>query len=131
MTESIARLRSRLAEIDPEQEWHRYRDTGRKMPGVSASSAFRESAAAASVDGSTPLLRKAVDYSAHTLDDGRVQLELTGLKFAVSSSLAGRLDELGPGAATTAADLLGDVPAERSQKFAKALVRMGLFDVAA
>lgn len=127
----VAQLRSRLDALEASAEWERYRASGRRMPGVSSSSTFAESAAAAFITGSTPLLKAAVPYQSRSLEDGRVQLELTGLKFAVSSLLADKLTRLAPGAATTAGDLLGDAPPDRQRKVARALVQMGLFDVAA
>lgn len=127
----LGRLRAHLDALDASQEWDRYRQAGRALPGVSSSTVFQKSAEAAQISGTTSLRRAAVPYVSRILDDGRVQLELTGLKFAVSPTLAGKIKGLGPGSATTAAELLGDVPGERQQKVAQALVRMGLFDVAA
>lgn len=124
-------LRAHLDTLDAAREWELYRQAGRALPGTSTSAVFRESAATARISGTTALRRKPVHYASRTLDDGRVQLELTGLRFAVSPSLADKLERLDPGSATTAAELLGDVPAERQHKVARALVRMGLFDVAA
>lgn len=127
----VESLRAHLDALDPAGEWELYRQAGRALPGTSTSAVFQESATTARISGTTALRRKPVRYASRTLDDGRVQLELTGLKFAVSPSLADKLEKLGPGSATTAAELLGDAPPERQHKVARALVRMGLFDVAA
>ena len=123
----FAAFMERLAEVDQGREWDRYRATGKAMPGVSKSSVFQESAAIGKIDERTALRRAPVSYGSTQLDDGRVQLEFTGLKFAVSPSLAHKLGALGPGHATTAADLLTEAPAERQRQIAKQLVRMGLF----
>ncbi len=123
----FAAFMERVAEVDQEQEWDRYRTTGKAMPGVSQSTVFQESAAIGRIDERTALRRAAISYGSTQLDDGRVQLEFTGLKFAVSSSLAHKLGSVGPGHATTAADLLAEAPVERQRQIAKQLVRMGLF----
>ncbi len=129
--QQLDRLRTQLDALEVSVEWDRYRQAGRTVPGVSSSAVFQQSAATARINGTTSLRRAAVPYASQMLEDGRVQLELTGLKFAVTPDLADKLKNLEPGSATTTADLLGDVPAERQQKVAKVLVGSGLFVVAA
>jgi ribosomal protein L16 Arg81 hydroxylase len=122
-------LVARLSTTDLESEWETLRATGRSQPGVSTSRVFATSAAAASIDAGTSLRMTTRQFSSQELADGRVQLEVTGLKFAVSASLAGKIQNMAPGDLATAAELMSDIPRERQQMVAKALVRMDLFAV--
>lgn len=127
----LSALQAQLAGLDLKSEWESYRATGRAQPGSSTSTVFEESAAAAAIDASTVLRKTASEFSSVELDDGRVQIEITGLKFVVSPTLAGKIKALDPGATMTSADLITGATADRQAAAARALVRMGLFSVAA
>lgn len=127
-SEKMTALISRISAIDPETEWAQYRKAGRAMPGTSTSSVFVESAAA--INSATALRRTASKFNERELEDGRIQIDITGLKFAVSSKIADKIRVLEPGALVTPQELMSGAPAERQHAAARALVRMGLFAVA-
>jgi ribosomal protein L16 Arg81 hydroxylase len=129
--DALGALTGRLSAVDVKTEWERLRATGRSLPGSSESATFQESVAASHVGCSTLLTKSATDSTFRVREDGKVLIEIGGLKFAVSQALAGKISQLRPGDTATIAELMHGASEERQRAAARALVRMGLFSIAA
>ncbi|MBT2531243.1 hypothetical protein J7E83_03705 [Arthrobacter sp. ISL-48] len=130
MTELVEELSSQLRSMDIGEEWERYRESGKKLPGSSTSSVFADSHRIAQLSHATAVVRTNTPYETTQLEDGRVQVLIAGLKFAVSKELGGRLDGIAAGETTSLEKLMPGSDEERGTKMARSLVRAGIFEEA-
>lgn len=126
---TIDALLDELRSVDVAEAWEHAREHGRNLLGGSAGNVLASSVRESALTSQTLLRRNSRDASFSAMTDGRTMLESGGLRFALETALARRVENIPTGTDVVPSELIGDdASPERVAALTKALVRLGAFE---